>query len=86
MLAGATRIKVHGAYHAVRAEVQNLHMLSAHADADELLRWAGNFTQAPKETFLVHGEPAASDALRLRIAEELRWQVTVPEHGETRTL
>ncbi|WP_300392770.1 MBL fold metallo-hydrolase [Henriciella sp.] len=86
MLAGATRIKIHGAYHAVRAEVQNLHMLSAHADADELMRWAGNFTQAPRETFLVHGEPAASDALRLRIAEELGWQVTVPEHGETRAL
>ncbi|WP_084399157.1 MBL fold metallo-hydrolase RNA specificity domain-containing protein [Henriciella aquimarina] len=86
MLAGATKIKIHGAYHPVRAEVQNLHMLSAHADSTEILRWLGNFTKAPEEAFLVHGEPAASDALRLRIVEELGWDATVPEHGETREL
>ena len=86
MLAGATKIKIHGAYHPVRAEVQNLHMLSAHADSDEIMRWLQGFGHGPKETFIVHGEPGASDALRLRIAEELGWSVVVPEHGETRDL
>lgn len=86
MLAGVKEIKIHGSYHPVRAEVQNLHMLSAHADSDEIMRWLRGFKSAPKETFIIHGEPAASDALRLRIAEELGWIVVMPEHGETRNL
>ena len=86
MLAGAQKIKIHGAYHEVRAEVQTLHMLSAHADSDEIMRWLGNFTAPPTETFIVHGELAASDALRHRIQEELGWSCQVPEQGETQQL
>ncbi len=67
----------------MRAEVLNMHMLSAHADANEIMRWLGNFTAPPKETFIVHGEPAASDTLRHRISEELDWSCRVPEQGET---
>jgi metallo-beta-lactamase family protein len=83
MLGGAEKIKIHGSWHAVRAEVLNMHMLSAHADANEIMRWLGNFTAPPKETFIVHGEPAASDTLRHRISEELDWSCRVPEQGET---
>ena len=83
MLAGARKIKIHGRYWDVRAEVQNLHMLSAHADSDEVMRWLGNFAAPPKETFIVHGEDTASDALRHRIGEELGWPARVPEQGET---
>ncbi|WP_445504387.1 MBL fold metallo-hydrolase RNA specificity domain-containing protein [Microvirga sp. G4-2] len=82
MVAGAGTIKIHGAYIPVRAEVQNLSMLSAHADADEILRWLRNFRQPPRMTFITHGEPSASDALRLRIQDELGWPCTVPEHLE----
>ena len=46
MVAGAQSIKMHGGYVPVRAEVHNLSMLSAHADQDELLRWAGGFEDA----------------------------------------
>jgi metallo-beta-lactamase family protein len=83
MLAGVRKIKIHGGYYDVNAEVQNLHMLSAHADADELMRWLGNFSTPPKETFIVHGEATASDILRHRIGEELGWSCKVPEQGET---
>ena len=38
---------------------------------------------APKQTFVVHGEPEAADTLRLRIRDELGWPVRVPQHGET---
>lgn len=86
MLGGATSIKIHGAYHPVKAEVQALHMLSAHADSNEIMRWLGEFTRPPKTTFIVHGEPDAADALRLRIDEELGWDCIVPEHGETQDL
>jgi len=35
--------------------------------------------QAPRTTFITHGEPNASDALRQRIERELRWNVIVPD-------
>ena len=82
MLAGAAEIKIHGSWHKVRAEVLNLHMLSAHADANELMRWLSGFEAPPRRTFIVHGEPDASDALRHRIQEELGWDCEVPERGQ----
>ncbi|HEX7005839.1 MAG TPA: MBL fold metallo-hydrolase [Alphaproteobacteria bacterium] len=82
MTGGAERIKIHGGYVPVRAEVDNLHMLSAHADADEIMAWLRNFERPPVMTYLTHGEPAAADALRLRIAEELGWSCWVPDHCE----
>jgi len=81
MVGGADAIKIHGAYVPVRAEVKNLDMLSGHADAGEILRWLKGFSSPPKMTFITHGEPTASDALRRRIEEELKWPCTVPEHG-----
>lgn len=82
MVAGATEVKVHGEYVPIRAEVKNLEMLSAHADKDEIMRWLRGFKAPPRMTFVTHGEPAASDALRHRIEEELRWPCLVPDHGQ----
>jgi metallo-beta-lactamase family protein len=61
-------------------------MLSAHADAEELLRWLGNFRRPPRMTFVTHGEPTASDVLRRRIQDELGWSATAPEHLERAAL
>jgi len=82
MTKGADRVKIHGDYVPIRAEVHQLHMLSAHADADEIVSWLRHFEVPPKETFIVHGEPVASDTLRHRIEEELGWRCRVPEFRE----
>ncbi|MBI2713127.1 MAG: MBL fold metallo-hydrolase [Rhizobiales bacterium] len=82
MMAGAKSIKMYGDHVPVRAQVHNLDMLSAHADADEILRWLGGFKTPPRMTFITHGEPAASDALRHRIEEELKWPCLVPDQGQ----
>lgn len=82
MTDGAESVKIHGAYVPVRAEVANLSMFSAHADADELMGWLRGFESPPRQTFVVHGEPAAADTLRHRIEEELGWPCRVPEHLE----
>lgn len=82
MTGGAERIKMHGEYIPVRAQVENLHMLSAHADTDEIMQWLRHFERLPKVTFVTHGEPDASDALRHRIEEELGWACTVPEYKD----
>lgn len=79
MMAGAKDVKIHGQYIPVRAEVLNLPMLSAHADADEIMRWLRGFELPPRMTYITHGEPVAADALRHRIEEERAWKCTVPE-------
>ncbi len=86
MLAGAESIKIHGQYVPVRANVEYLPNLSAHADYSEIIAWLGGFESAPKKTFITHGEPVAADAMRLHIEEQLRWKTIVPDYLETVTL
>ncbi|HQN66008.1 MAG TPA: MBL fold metallo-hydrolase [Methylophilus sp.] len=86
MLDGAREIKIHGEYIPVRAEIAIIDNLSAHADANEIIDWLGHFQNPPKQTFIVHGEPVAADALRLRIEEKLDWQTYVPDYLEKVTL
>jgi metallo-beta-lactamase family protein len=82
MVAGAKQMKMHGGMVPVRAEVLNLGMLSAHADADEIIAWLKNFKRPPRQTFVIHGEASGSDALRQRIGDELKWQARVPSYRE----
>jgi metallo-beta-lactamase family protein len=86
LVAGATAIKMHGQYVPVRAEIANLQMLSAHADADEIMAWLRNFEAPPRLTFVTHGEPSAADALRHRIEEELGWACRVPGYKDSAEL
>ena len=83
MVSGAKSIKIHGGYVPVRAEIGNLSMLSAHADAGEILRWLRGFKQPPRMIFIVHGEPTAADGLRRRIQDELGWPAKAAEQLET---
>jgi metallo-beta-lactamase family protein len=83
MVAGAPNIKLYGAYVPVRAEIHNLSMLSAHADKDELLRWARGFQTPPQAAFVIHGEPQGADALRHELEETLSWNCIVPDHDQT---
>ena len=55
---------------------------SAHADGDEILRWLGTAPSPPRRVFVTHGEPDASEALRLRVERELHWHAHVPEYRE----
>ena len=82
MVAGARSVKIHGELVPVRAEVANLTMLSAHADADEIMRWLAAIRTPPRMTFITHGEQGASETLRARIEKELGWPCRVPVQGE----
>jgi metallo-beta-lactamase family protein len=77
----ATQLRIHGKDVAVHAEIVQLASASAHADASQLLAWLKAMPGAPRRVFVVHGDPEASDRLRFRIENELRWQALVPEHG-----
>ena len=82
MVEGAREVKIHGEWVTIRAEVADLTMLSAHADAGEILRWLGGFKAPPRRTFIVHGEPGSSAALGERIGRELGWRCEIPRMGE----
>ena len=77
---GAKSIQIHGQNVPVRAEVVNLRQFSAHAGRSELMRWLKGIPAAPKQLFLVHGEPAASKALESAVQSELHWAVTLPNY------
>jgi metallo-beta-lactamase family protein len=83
MVEGAENIKIHGEYVPVRAEVELISNLSAHADYAEILDWLSHFESPPRKTFIVHGEPVAADAMRHHIEERLHWRTEVPGYLET---
>ena len=60
--------------------------MSAHADADGLMRWLRTAARPPRRVFVVHGDPVPAEALAKRIEAELGWSVTVPAHGDIITL
>ena len=82
MVNGARFVRIHGQEFPIRAEVGQLESASGHADADEMLAWMGQLPRPPRRVFVTHGEPEAADAMRSRIAHELKWNVTVPEHRD----
>ena len=79
---GEKNIKMHGEWVPVSATIERIDSMSAHADSGEILRWLKGFTAAPKQTFIVHGEPVAQDALAGRIHAELGWSTHAPAHRE----
>ena len=83
IVAGAPSVRIHGQDVPINAEVVPMQTLSAHADADEIMQWLRGFKRAPKHTYVVHGEPNASDVLRRRISQELGWSVSVPEYRDS---
>lgn len=80
---GARVLRIYGHDVPINASVHILEMLSAHADASQLLAWMRTAPTAPRAVYLTHGEPGASDQLRIRVARELGWPARVPEFGET---
>lgn len=78
----AAEVRIFGDPVPVRADVEVLNGLSAHADRTALLDSARAFKRAPKRTFVVHGEEAASSALKASLTDELGWAVQAPDRGE----
>jgi metallo-beta-lactamase family protein len=82
LIEGSREVKIHGQFVPVAARIEKVNGMSAHADAGEIVRWLRTFPAAPGVIYLVHGEPMAQDALKLRIERELAWNVQIPQHGE----
>lgn len=80
---GARELRMFGQMIPVRARIERIDALSAHADAAETLRWLAGFERPPGVTYLVHGEPAAAAALADAIRARYGWKVEIARDGET---
>ena len=83
ILDGNPEVKIHGGMVPVRAHIEHITGLSAHADYNEALAWLLGFNRPPEKTFIVHGEPEASSAMAEKIKSSLGWNVIIPEYGDS---
>lgn len=79
LLEGAKLLKIYGRKYPVKAEIFNLHALSAHADKEELLDWMGALQQPPEKILVVHGEAAAAASFSQAISEKFGWPSHIPD-------
>ena len=82
LAAGVRTLRIFGEDVPVNAQVLQIEAASGHADADEVLAWLRSAPHPPRGVFVVHGEPDAADALRVRIERELGWAAHVPDYLE----
>ena len=80
---GAKTVRIHGEDVPIGAEVINLRQFSAHAGQSELLRWLTGLPAPPRQTYLTHGEPQASAALKAKIEAAFQWRVALPQYLQT---
>ena len=81
LVEGDNKVKIHGDMYRVRAQVHTVGGLSAHADADDLCRWAGSFDKGTA-VHVVHGELQSKQDFRDRLEREPGLRADVPEQGE----
>jgi metallo-beta-lactamase family protein len=67
----------------VAAEIVTMQQFSAHAGQSELMRWLSGFVTPPKQTFLVHGEPAAASAFKSLLDKRPGWRSVIAQYLQT---
>ncbi|MEE8478234.1 MAG: MBL fold metallo-hydrolase RNA specificity domain-containing protein, partial [Gemmatimonadales bacterium] len=80
---GQKIVKIFGRDVERHAEVETLEGYSAHADRDELRHWIQQLGGPVQRAFVVHGEPAAAEAMATILQDEGVAEVVVPKHGES---
>ena len=79
---GMKRVRILGEEIAVGADIYTIGGLSAHADRDDLLAWAGRFEAAPGNVFVAHGEESVSLEFAATLKTRLGWTAQVPSPGQ----
>ncbi len=86
LLEGVHELKIHGKYYPVHSNVCEITSLSAHGDQQEMIDWIKQFKQKPSKIFLVHGEPVAQEAFRIKILDELGIDTIIPHQNDEEIL
>jgi metallo-beta-lactamase family protein len=79
---GAKKMRLFGEEYVVKAQIETLGGLSAHAGQSGLVEWINSFQPAPR-TLIVHGEPEAQEALSNRLLRDCGLGSEIPAVGQT---
>ena len=79
---GKKEVKIHGKRIAVRARIESLDGLSAHADSEEILEWVSHIKHPPSRIFLVHGELEAQESLKDKLEKVITSKIVIPDYLE----
>lgn len=77
---GAKKVRIAGEEIKVKAQFHTLNGFSAHADRDDLLKWAGHFPQKT-QFVIVHGEPKSAESLALGL-KDAGYATRIPAIGD----
>ena len=80
---GPETVRIFGEEVPVRAQIEEISALSAHADCDELLRWCRDCTGAPGKVAVIHGEAERAGRFRESLVSQLGWDAFVAEQRQT---
>jgi len=86
LIEGHEEVPILGDRLRVRAEVVKMNELSGHADQQGLLRWVKPLAPRLKRVFIVHGEPAQSQALADALEAMFGLETVIPKRGDSFTL
>ncbi|MCL6637554.1 MAG: hypothetical protein K6T26_06375, partial [Alicyclobacillus sp.] len=79
---GAERVRILGEEFRVRAQVEQLHSMSAHADQEELTAYLDPLRDQTEILFLVHGEPNSQALMASRLKKAGWKDVHIPSRGD----
>jgi len=83
ILEGREEIRIFRASYPVRANIEQIHGFSAHADRNDIIDWLSHFKRPPRHLFITHGEEDAANALAQTVDAKLKWASTsVPEYTD----
>lgn len=75
---GQKRVHIYDRWYDVKCQLRTIHGLSAHADAEELMRFLKPALGAKTEAYVVHGEVAQAEAFAGRLIESGIARATIP--------
>jgi len=80
------KVRILGQTYPVRARIEKINGISAHADKDELLKWVSGFRKPPQKIFIVHGEKEVAADFASTLRNKVKSEVIVPKYLEEHSL
>ena len=79
---GSPSVRILGQQHEVKARIEVIEGLSAHAGREGLHRWLDALKEPPRKVFVVHGEESAALDFTEQVKAERQWDAVAPTYGE----
>lgn len=84
LVEGEKTSRIFGMNVPVKCQIRSIQGLSAHADQQELIEWAGKIESTPKMVFIVHGEIKSAQTLAKKLGEAYHWpNIVIPNYLES---